>query len=121
MLALLPCFQTGLMADPTEPDSIPIKPVGSQPGPLPGPRLRAPRRGDVSTPECYYYNGEVSIYASDVTYINATVTRMDDNAQWSGYSMDEALSFAVSTEPGVYILTLTLSNGQSYIGEYTVY
>jgi len=127
LLAVLPCFQTSTMAktgeDGGDPDTIPVK---EWPGTShqPGPRLRAPRRGNtvVTTPECYYYNGEVSIYArSEITAISATVERVDDNAQWYGSCTDSELTFTVSSEPGDYILTLTLSDGTSYYGEYSLY
>ena len=126
LLAVLPCFQTTAMAmtsgDGEDPTCIPLNPKPVlNPG---GPRLRAPRRDNtvVTTPECYYYNGEVSIYApAEITAISATVVRVDDNAQWSGSCTDSELTFTVSSEPGDYILTLTLSNGNSYYGEYSLY
>ena len=126
LLAVLPCFETTTMAmtdgDIGEPSEIPLKGKPGDSGTRP--RLRAPRRGNtvVTTPECYYYNGEVSIYApSEITAISATVERVDDNAQWYGSCTDSELTFTVSSEPGDYILTLTLSDGTSYYGEYSLY
>ena len=119
LLAFMPFISTNVMADGDgEPESIPITP---KPVPNPtNPRLRAPRRpAIVATPECFYCNGEVTIYAADeITAISASVVRYEDDAQWSGTSNDNELSFLVSTDPGTYILTLTTSDGKSYYGEY---
>ncbi|MBO4561639.1 MAG: hypothetical protein J5705_06710 [Bacteroidaceae bacterium] len=73
-------------------------------------------------PSCFYYNGEVSIEAgSGVAFISATITRLDDNMQWSDSSVGNTLVISVSEEPGTYLLNLTLSDGSSYYGEYSLY
>ena len=113
LLALMPCFQTTLKAD--EPEEIPIKLGGNQ---KPTPRLRS----IAVPPICQYYNGIVSIQADiDITYISACVTRLDDSMQWSNAGAGNTLSISVSTDPGTYLLTLALSDGRSYYGEYTLY
>lgn len=123
LLALLPCFQTSLMAagdgDP-DPEEIPVKPV---PNPNNKPRARARARFAVENgPACYYYQGEVSIEAeSGISFITATITRIEDNESWTNSAMGDTLIINVSEAPGTYILTFTLSNGQSYIGEYYLY
>lgn len=118
MMVLLPCFQTSVWAG-DDPDEIPIK--GD---PNPGPRNRARGRSFnyETTPACYYFNGEVSIQAdSSVTFINASVERLEDNAVWTDAGIGDTLIMSVTDEPGTYILRFTLSNGKSYIGEYTLY
>ena len=118
MMVLLPCFQTSVWAG-DEPDEIPIKGDHN-----PGPRNRARGRSFnyETTPACYYFNGEVSIQAdSSVTFINASVERLEDNAVWTDAGMGDTLIMSVTDEPGTYILRFTLSNGKSYIGEYTIY
>ena len=125
LLALLPCFQTSVMAggfDDPEPEVIPVK-DDTRPNPTPGPRSRA--RARYTTEEslvCMYYNSEVTIMAdSTITYITAQVVRLDDNVSWSNAGAGDTLVIPVSNEPGTYILTFTLSNGKSYYGEYTLY
>ena len=123
LLTLLPCFQTSVTAgvfDDPEPQDILIK---TTTGPNPEvPRSRARARYTEVIPVCQYYNGEVSIMAdSTITYITASVTRIEDNVSWSNSGVGETLTIAVSTQPGTYILTLTLSNGKSYYGEYILY
>jgi len=116
MMVLLPCFQTNVWAG-GEPEEIPIK--GD---PSPRPRARARSFNYEASPVCYYCDGEVSIQAdSSITFINATVERLEDNAVWTDASMGDSLIMSVTDEPGTYILTFTLSNGKSYIGEYTLY
>ena len=113
LLALMPCFQTTLMAE--EPEYIPVK---NAPDHKETPRLRS----IAVPPVCQYYNGIVSIQAdNDITYITACVTRLDDSMQWSNAGAGNTLSINVSTDPGTYLLTLTLSDGRSYYGEYTLY
>jgi hypothetical protein len=121
LLAFMPFISTNVMAD-GEIEPIPIKP-NTPINPNPTPRPRSPRRpAIVATPECFYCNGEVTIYAADeITAISASVVRYEDDAQWSGASNDNELSFLVSTDPGTYILTLTTSDGKSYYGEYILY
>lgn len=101
-----------------EPDVIPIKPMPS-PNPNPGhePRFRS----IVQEPECYHYDGVVYIYADNtITYINASVTRYDDNQVWSNAGSGNTLSITASDASGEYYLELTLSSGQSYIGKYII-
>ena len=122
MMVLLPCFQTSVWAG-DEPDDIPVKDYPN-PNPNPVPRNRARGRSfNLETvPACYYFNGEVSIQAdSSVTFINASVERLEDNAVWTDAGMGDTLIMSVTDEPGTYILRFTLSNGKSYIGEYTLY
>ena len=127
-LALMPCFQTQLMASTgDEPDQIPLKP-DPNPNPYPnphpgGPRARSRARNTIEVaPSCFYYDGEVSIEAgSNVAFISATVTRLDDNMQWSDSSVGNTLLMSVSTESGTYLLNLTLSDGRSFYGEYSLY
>jgi len=80
-------------------------------------------RSITATPSCYYNStsGVVTILCiKGVSYISATVTRLYDNEQWSASVQSSILSFSTSTEPGVYLLELALSNGATYYGEYTV-
>lgn len=101
---------------PGEPDVIPIKPI-----PDPGPGHEPRNRNSVQIPYCYHTDGVVYIEAdATITYINATVTRYDDNQVWSNASNSNTLSITTSGDIGVYLLELTLSNGQSYIGEYII-
>lgn len=124
LLALLPCFQSVVMAsafDGPDPEVIPVK---LTPTPTPGgPRSRARARYTIEESlVCQYYNSEVTIMAdSTITYITAQVVRMDDNVSWSNAGAGDTLVIPVSNEPGTYILTFTLSNGKSYYGEYTLY
>ena len=72
-------------------------------------------------PVCYHYEGVVYIEAdASITYINASVTRYNDNQVWSKASNSNTLSITTSADIGSYCLELTLSNGQSYIGEYVI-
>ncbi len=127
LFALLPCFQTVVMAggfeDPDpDPEYIPIK-ESTNPNPSPGPRSRARARYTIEESlVCQYYNSEVTIMAdSSIVYITAQVVRLDDNQSWSNAGAGDTLVIAVSDDPGTYILTFTLSNGKSYYGEYTLY
>ena len=59
LLALLPCFQTSVMAggfDDPDPEPIPIKENPSI-NPGGGPRSRARARYTIEVPACQYYNG----------------------------------------------------------------
>ena len=125
LLALLPCFQTVVMAggfDDPDPVFIPTK-EDPNPTPAPGPRSRARARFTVEEMlVCQYYNSEVTIMAdSSIAYISAQVVRLDDNTTWSNAGAGDTLVIAVSNDPGTYVLTFTLSNGKSYYGEYTLY
>lgn len=99
-----------------EPDDIPIIPApGLDPGTMP--RLR----NSAQAPHCYHINGVVYIdAAATVTYINASVTRYSDNQVWSDANNSNTLSIITSADAGEYLLNLTLSNGQSYIGKYII-
>ena len=130
LLALLPCFQTIVMAsgfDGDDPEPIPVTQTPNpNPNPDPNPggvRSRARARFIIKEElACQYYNSEVTIMAdSTITYITAQVVRMDDNATWSNAGAGDTLVISVSNDPGTYILTFTLSNGKSYYGEYTLY
>lgn len=123
LLALLPCFQTSIMAggfDESDPVYIPTQ---ETPNPKPSPRPRARARFTIEgTLICQYYDSEVTIMAdSTITYITAQVVRLDDNATWNNAGAGDTLVIPVSNEPGTYVLTFTLSNGKSYYGEYTLY
>lgn len=110
ILALLPCLSIPVMAATDEPDRIPITPMY--------PEHANPRSIE---PECYYLDGYVYIVAdASVTSISATVTRLSDNAQWSNSSTSNTLQIAVPTDAGTYRLELTLSDGSSYYGDYTL-
>lgn len=128
LLALLPCFSTAVLADGEgDPEPIPAPqniPVKNTPTPTPnGPRSRARARFTIDESlVCMYYDGEVTIMAdSGIAYITAQVTRLDDNETWSNAGAGDTLVIAVSDDPGTYILTFTLSDGNSYYGEYTLY
>ncbi|MBR4593887.1 MAG: hypothetical protein IKO33_04825 [Bacteroidaceae bacterium] len=99
-----------------EPDDIPVIPdPNTNPGG--GPRFR----NSVQTPHCYHIDGVVYIDAdATITYINASVTRYDDNQVWSDASNTNTLSITTSAAPGSYLLELTLSTGQSYKGKYII-
>ena len=125
IVALLSCFPITIMATNDDaPSAIPVTPRNPptpNPTPTPKPRSRA-RFVEVKTPSCYYYEGEVMIEAADsIESIEATVIRIDDNMQWSDSSISNTLVISVSTEPGTYLLNLTLSDGSSYYGEYSLY
>ena len=99
-----------------DPNLIPIKPLPS-PGTGHEPRIR----NTVQEPECYHYDGVVSIYAdATVTFISATITRIGDNLTWTGSASTNTLSISASSAIGVYRLELTLSDGRAYIGEYII-
>lgn len=126
LLALLPCFQTVVMAggfDDPDPQEIPVKQKPSpNPDPNPGGHRSRARFIIEETVVCQYYNSEVTIMAdSSITYISAQVVRLDDNTTWSNAGAGDTLVIAVSNDPGTYVLTFTLSNGKSYYGEYTLY
>ena len=99
---------------PDEPIPIPITPAPN-PFPNPGPRSTS------QAPHCYHQDGVVSIDAvSSITYINASVTRYDDNQVWSDAAAFNTLSISASSDIGNYALKFTLSDGKSYIGEYDI-
>ena len=113
LLAVTPCFLSedvrAACDDPLEIEPIKIDSSGE----VINPRSIAP--------ECYYQDGYVYIVAdSSVTSISGTVTRLTDNAQWSDSSTGNMLQIAVPTDAGTYRLTLTLSDGSSYYGDYAL-
>lgn len=123
LLALLPCFQADIMAINDEsPTEIPVTP-NNPPKPKPNPKPRSRARNIVGElPFCYYYEGEVTIEAaSSIASINAMVTRLDDNEQFTGSATGNVLTIQVSEDPGTYVLSFTLSDGTGYYGEYTLY
>ena len=98
-----------------EPDDIPIIPDPNSGGTLP--RFR----NSAQAPHCYHIGGVVYIdAATTVTYINASVTRYEDNQVWTNASNTNTLSITASTDAGSYLLELTLSTGQSYKGKYII-
>ena len=101
---------------PDEYDDKPIVPMPDpNPNPNPGPRSSG------QEPYCYHIGGVVYIEAdATITYINASVTRYDDSQVWSNASNSNTLSITTSGDTGSYLLELTLSDGQYYIGEYVI-
>ena len=119
MMILLPSFQISVWAG-GEPEEIPIKNDPPHPGPRNRARARTPR--SVEMPSCYHCDDEVSIQAdSSIVYISATVVRLEDDETWSSAGAGDSLTMTVSDQPGTYVLYLTLSDGRSYYGEYTLY
>ena len=101
---------------PGDYDDIPIIPI-----PQPNPGHEPRNRNAVQSPRCYHADGIVYIEAdTTVTYITATVTRYDDNHAWPNSAASNNLEIEASPDPGTYRLDLTLSNGQSYFGEYLI-
>lgn len=119
LLALMTSLPTVVLADDDEPepDDIPI---------VPYPRIKIPRPRARALnvevyPECSYYNGVVKISAEpDITGISAEVEDLEGGQVWSDSSVGNILVLEVSTDPGSYSLLLTLSNGKSYYGEYSI-
>lgn len=121
MIVVLPCFQTNAWAG-GEPDNIPVVPDPNANSGGIGPRARARAHYIYEVPACSYFEGEVTILAPEnIDGITASVVRVEDNMMWSDSDMGNMLTISVSTDPGTYILTFTLSNGQRYYGEYTLY
>lgn len=82
--------------------------------------VRPPKPRSIE-PECYYLDGCVYVIGDNsVTSISGTVTRLSDNMQWSNSCTGNALQIAVPTDAGSYHLTLSLSDGSSYYGDYTL-
>ena len=72
-------------------------------------------------PDCYYLDGYVYIMCyNGVTSISATVTRLSDNSQWSNSSNSNTLQIAVPITEGTYHLSFSLSDGNSYYGDYSL-
>ena len=113
LLALMPCLPSSTVKASVDdpPEGIPIGLEGLPPL---HPRSIAPK--------CYYEDGYVYVIAeSSVTSISGTLTRLSDNAQWSDSSTGCMLQIAVPTDPATYRLTLTLSDGSAYYGDYTLF
>lgn len=71
--------------------------------------------------ECYYSNGEIYITGDDtVTGMEATVTDLSSNTQWSASSDDNYLQMTVSSASGDYYISITLTDGREYEGYYTL-
>ena len=111
ILALLPCLSVLGITSSDGPSEIPLKPV------VPG-SLQPRSLDDLN---CYYLDGCVYILGdASVTSISGTVTRLSDNMQWSDSSNGNTLQISVPATPGTYCLTLTLSDGSSYYGDYAL-
>ena len=121
MMVLLPCFQISVWAG-GEPEEFPIKPNPDGDNPVPRNRARARTPRSVEMPSCYHCDDEVFIQAdSSIVYISATIVRLEDDETWSSAGAGDSLTMTVSDQPGTYVLYLTLSDGRSYYGEYTLY
>lgn len=121
LLALMTSLPTVVLADDDEPepDDIPIEPYPHIK--IPRPRARALNFNVEVYPECSYCNGIVTISAApDITSISAEVECLEDGQVWSDSSAGNILVLEVSADPGTYGLLLTLSNGKSYYGEYSI-
>ena len=119
MMVLLPSFQISVWAG-GEPEQIPVKNDPPGTGPRNRARARTPRLEEI--PSCYHCDDEVFIQAdSSIVYISATVVRLEDDETWSSAGAGDSLTMTVSDQPGTYVLYLTLSDGRSYYGEYTLY
>lgn len=129
LLVLLSCSQSGVFAEESnEPDDIPVVPYPGCPDPVPGPcnrgrALARTRTRYVETePQCYYYEGAVTILADNaISFISAQVVRAEDNMTWINAGVGNTITLTVSSDPGTYYLYFTLSNGKSYIGKYILY
>ena len=122
LFVLLPCFQTSVLAGESddEPEGIPVIKDPINGDILPKKRARA--RYMAQEPQCYYYDGEVTIQADNtVSYINAQIIRAEDNMTWSDAGVGNTITLTVTSDPGTYYLYFTLSNGKSYIGKYILY
>lgn len=72
-------------------------------------------------PNCYYCNGIVYIEcAESVTGIACTVTRFEDNLRWNNRVVGNNLQILTSSDCGLYSVTFTLSNGDSFYGEFQI-
>lgn len=114
LMALLPSFsQSNASVTSNEEDDImPITLIKST-GPT-----RPPRS---IVPECYCQNGTIYIICdSGISSITATVMRYSDETEWSDSSLGNTLRMAVSSNAGTYRLVLTLSDGSTWYGEYTL-
>lgn len=84
----------------------------------PGPR---PRSIVYIPVECYYSEGEIYISGDDnISGMEATVTDLSSNTQWSASSDDNYLQMTVSSASGDYYIRITLADGREYEGYYTI-
>lgn len=119
LFVILPCFLTTTVWAGDQLD-VPVIPNPNTGGGTPKNRARA--RYIVQEPQCYYYEGEVTIQADPtVSYISAQVVRAEDNMIWSDAGAGSTITLTVTSDPGTYYLYFTLSNGKSYIGKYILY
>ena len=119
VIPIKPCPGPSIPRPRISPEEYDDKPIVPMPDPNPNPNP-GPRSSD-QEPYCYHIGGVVYIEAdATITYINAAVMRYDDNQVWSAASNSNTLSITTSADIGTYLLELTLSDGQSYIGEYII-
>ncbi len=84
----------------------------------PGPR---PRSIVYIPVECYYSEGEIYISGDDnISGMEATVTDLSSNTQWSAESDDNYLQMTVSSASGDYYISIILTDGREYEGYYTI-
>lgn len=93
--------------------SVPLSPK-TKPGPRP--------RSIVYIPvECYYSEGEIYISGDDsISGMEATVTDLSSNTQWSAEGDDNYLQMTVSSASGDYYISIALTDGREYEGYYTL-
>lgn len=123
LLVLLTCFPISVLAsEDNGPAQIPVTPI-PDPHPTPGGnRARARARYVPIEPQCFFYNGELTIEGDEVvTIMTASVVRAEDNETWNESGSGNSLTLIVTEDPGTYYLYFTLSNGNSYIGKYILY
>ena len=119
VIPIKPCPGPSIPRPRISPEGYDDAPIIPMPDPNPNPNP-GPRSID-QEPYCYYVDGVVYIEAdASITYINAAVMRYDDNQVWSDASNSNTLIITTSADIGTYLLELTLSDGQSYTGEYVI-
>ena len=73
---------------------------------------------------CFYSNGELTFtFSADLGTVECEVVRVSDNEVFDGtlYAVSGGTdSLYVSTDAGEYEITLALSNGTVYYGEYSI-
>ena len=82
-------------------------------------------RTPISVPiQCFYLNGELTFtFSATLGTVECEVVRVSDNEVFDGtlYAVSGGTdSLYVSTDAGEYEITLTLSNGTVYYGEYSI-